>query len=206
MLARLAGKQQETTSRKPSTAPTSATRIGSSSNIKQWSELARTREGNVTVGQVLDFGAQKTTRRRDKKSSRILQPAENKPKLKLEVEKVEKKKPSKSPLMKEKIRKFEPKEHLSKKEDDSKKPKEVNKHNISTEVEKNSKKDEQPILDRPARNGKNTSKKGGRTSSTSPSTKNKHNLYSEDEKNSRQPLTSIRNTKEDISLPTRSQK
>ena len=154
---------QETTSRKQSTATTSATRIGSSSNIKQWSELARTREGNVTVRQVLDFGAQKTTRRRDKKSSRILQPAENKPKLKLEVEKVEKKKPSKSPLMKEKIRKFEPEEHLSKKEDDSKKPKKVNKHNSSTEVEKNNK---------PADN----------------------------------PLQVFENTKEDISLPTRSQK
>jgi hypothetical protein len=52
---------QETTNRKQSTATTSATRIGSSSNIKQWSELARTREGNMTVRQVLDFGVQKTT-------------------------------------------------------------------------------------------------------------------------------------------------
>ena len=85
--------------------------------------------------QVLDFRAQKTTRRRDKQSSWTLQQAENKPKLKLEVEKV-----------------------------------------------KNNKKDDQHKPDRPARNGNNTSKKGGRTSNTSPRNKNKHNLYAEDEK------------------------
>ena len=57
--------------------------------------------------QVIDFGQQKSSRKKIKKVSQMTMKTGNKCKMELEVEKHEKPKPSKSPAMIEKLSRFE---------------------------------------------------------------------------------------------------
>ena len=164
--------------RKP--PPTSANELGSCSKNRQWRELTRTTEGDLLMRQVIDFGQQKSTRKKIKKFSRIIMETDNKYKIELEVEKPEKTKPSKSPTMIEKISRFEHPEHPSNLADNHHGKKEEDKPKLNSEAEKNKQRRDKPLCPQSAaRKVNNTSKKQERPLNTHSTRKNKHYAFSE---------------------------
>jgi hypothetical protein len=82
----------------------SASLLGSCNKNKQWRELARDEKGHMLMRQVVDLGHQKSSRKKKKKT---IEMKETKHKIELEVKNHQKTKPRKSPIMLEKIRRFE---------------------------------------------------------------------------------------------------